>query len=436
MADSPCRLRRRHFSAIFSSCVLLGTLGGCHKEAAEPKANDAAQGPLPVLRAETLVIARSVLPTTVRSQGSLVADEVTVVGAKVAGRVSEVFVDVGDKVAADAPLAELDKQEFELEVTLANTQLVQARAALGLAPDDPLEQLSPQRSPPVREAQAVWDESKTRTARIQRLRPKNAATQEDLDTAVAAERVAEARHASALNGVMEKIALIRVRAAELALAEQRLAETVVVAPFDGAVQERHIAPGTFVQIGSPIVTLVRTATLRYRGTLPERHARDLAIGMQVRLNVETIDEPLTAAISRISPVVEESNRSLMFEVSVPNPDGRLRTGMFVEAEVFVDPDAQAIVVPPDALSEFAGAEKVWKVVDGVAQEQVVTTGRRSARGIEITSGLSEGDLILSDARQGRIARVEPPADSAAEAEPTAPASAPTINVTETGSNDQ
>jgi RND family efflux transporter MFP subunit len=211
---------------------------------------------------------------------------------------------------------------------------------------------------------------------------------------------------------------------------------VVLAPFEGAVQERHIAPGTFVQIGSPVVTLVRTGTLRYRGTLPERQARDLAIGMQVRLNVETIDEPLTAAISRISPVVEESNRSLMFEVSVPNPEGRLRTGMFVEAEVFVEPDAQAIVVPPDALSEFAGAEKVWKVVEGVAQEQLVTTGRRSAAGIEITSGLSEGDVILSDARQGRIARVQPPDNSAARRELSASPDTPTISVTETGSNDQ
>jgi RND family efflux transporter MFP subunit len=415
-------------------CLGLAVHAGCHQQGAETKVNDAAQAELPVIQAETFVVAPSVLPTTVRSQGSLVADDVAVVGAKAAGRVAEVFVDVGDSVANQAQLAVLDKHEFELEVTLVKTQLVQARAALGLAPDDPLEQLTPQKAPPVREAQAVWDEAKTRTQRMQRLLPKNAVTQEDLDTALAAERVAEARHASALNGVLEKIALIRVRGAELALAEQRLADTIVVAPFEGQVHERHIAPGTFVQIGSPIVTLVRTGTLRYRGTLPERLARELAIGLKVQLDVETIDEPLTATVSRISPVVQESNRSLMFEVSVPNPEGRLRTGLFVEAEVFVDPNAEAIVIPPEALSEFAGAEKVWKVVEGVAQEQLVTTGRRSAAGIEITSGLSAGDLLLKEARQGRIARVQPPANSTTNAEPSPAIEAPTLNVTETSTD--
>ena len=435
MADSSGRWRQ--YAGVLLVCTLAAMFAGCHEGPPAAKIDETAAPGLPVLQAETLVVASSILPKTFRSQGSLAADEVTVIGAKVAGRVGEVFVDVGDSVEAQAPLAALDKQEFELEVTLAKAQLVQSRAALGLAPDDPLEQLSPQKAPPVREAQAVWDEAKTRIERIQRLLPRKAATQEDLDTALAAERVAEARHASALNGVMEKIALIRVRAAELALAEQRLADAAVVAPFAGEVEQRHIAPGAFVQIGSPVVTLVRTSTLRFRGTLPERHARALAIGQEVKLHVESIEEPLTATISRISPVVTESNRSLMFEVAVGNPDKRLRTGLFVEAEVYVDPDAQAIVIPTEALSEFAGAEKVWKVVDGVAQEQVVTTGRRSNAGIEITGGLSAGDVIIKEARLGRPARVQPP-NAAARSERTNPTDAPTISVTETGSspNDQ
>lgn len=435
MADYPGRSWRQTTIWLSFTFLALGMQSGCHQEAAEPKVNDPAKAELPIIDAAVLVVNKQVLPTTVRSQGSLVADDVTVVGTKVAGRVAEVFVDVGDSVADQAPLASLDRHEFELEVTLAKAQLVQARAALGLTADDPLEQLSPQKAPPVREAQAIWDEAKTRTARVQRLVPKNAATQEDLDTAIAAERVAEARHASAINGVLEKIAQIRVRSAELALAEQRLNDAVVVAPFEGQVHERHIAPGSFVQIGAPVVTLVKTSTLRFRGTLPERHARELSLGQQVKLNVESIDEPLTAQISRISPVVEERNRSLMFEVVLSNPDGRLRTGLFVEAEVFVDPQAEAIVIPASALNEFAGAEKVWQVEEGVAHEQVVQTARRTDEGIEIVGGLSAGDVILKNAHQGRIARVQAPANSAA-VEPTSPTSAPTISVTEAESNDQ
>ena len=81
--------------------------------------------------------------------------------------------------------------------------------------------------------------------------------------------------------------------------------------------------------------------------------------------------------------------------------------MFGEAEVIVDPAAQSIVVPRTAILEFAGAEKVWKIVNSMAKEQVVRTARHSDRGVEIIDGLQPGDLILTDAVQGRVARIEP-----------------------------
>src|SRR4029434_6577831 len=86
-------------------------------------------------------------PTTVRTQGSLIADEVTIVGAKVAGRVNEVNFDLGDAVKAGAVLATLDQEDFKLQVSLAEAQLLQARAALGLKPTDPLESLDPENAP-------------------------------------------------------------------------------------------------------------------------------------------------------------------------------------------------------------------------------------------------------------------------------------------------
>src|SRR5688572_1282060 len=137
---------RTHWSLGFghwSFCAALLVAGCTHEPGAVGPARQ-TDAELPVIEAGLLAISPQVLPTTVRAQGSLVADEVAVVGAKVAGRVAEVHADVGDSVAADAPLATLDKQQFELEVLLAKAQLTAARASLGLAPQDPLEQLSPQ----------------------------------------------------------------------------------------------------------------------------------------------------------------------------------------------------------------------------------------------------------------------------------------------------
>jgi hypothetical protein len=111
-------------------------------------------------------------------------------------------------------------------------------------------------------------------------------------------------------------------------------------------------------------------------------------------------------------VVEEASRALAFEAAVDNSAGRLRTGLFAEADVIVDPGAQSLAVPPAAVTEFAGVEKVWKVVDGVAGEQVVRTARRETGAIEIVEGLAPGDLVLANAAEGKIARVEATSTSA------------------------
>lgn len=416
--------------------LLLGGFAlGCGHEEAPPAAKADGQAALPVIQAAVFQVQPSDWPTIVKTQGSLVADEVTVVGAKVAGRVSELFVDIGDAAEADAPLAKIDHQEYQLQVVLAEAQLSQARAALGLRPEDPAEKLDPLMAPPVREARAVLDEIRTRVNRLRQLREKNAVTQDELEQAVASEGVADARYASAINGVREKIAQISVQAAELSLAQENLTNTTIYAPFKGLIHERHVARGTFLQAGEPVVTLVRTSVLRFRGQMPERHAHRLAIGQQVTLHIEAMEQPQIAHITRISPVVDEASRALAFEAAVDNSAGHLRTGLFAEADVVVDPGARSLAIPAGAVHEFAGVEKVWKVVEGVATEHVVRTARRDAEAIEIVDGLATGDAILRDAAQGKVARVEattadstiqrtvatdPPPDIGEDADPAEP----------------
>jgi RND family efflux transporter MFP subunit len=394
--------------------VLLATLavcscGGCSRGAQADAAPKLKLREPETLKAAVFVIEPANWPAIVRTQGSLIADEMTVVGAKVAGRVREVNYDLGDAVKAGQVLASIDQDDLRLQVSLAEAQLLQSRAALGLGANDPVESLAPETAPPVREAKAVWDETRARVARVRQLQlhARNTVTQEEVDQAISAEGAAEAKHAAAINAVRERIAQISVRASELNVAKQRLEDTVVHAPFDGLVQERQVAHGTFVQVGDALYTLVRTGIVRFRGTMPERHAHRLAMGQEVVIKIEGFEEPRVARITRISPAVEEMSRSLAFEVLVDNRNGELRAGMFGEAEVIVDPSAQSLVVPRSSILEFAGAEKVWKIIDGMAKEQVVRTARHSDRGVEIVEGLKPGDLVLVDAVQGRVARIEP-----------------------------
>lgn len=386
----------------------LGCGSGGEAEVASPEPE------VPTLTAEVMTIQPVSWPETVRAQGNLVADEVAVIGAKVEGRVAAVHVDLGDRVGPEAPLITLDDAEFRLAISQADAQTAQARAAVGMTAEDDVADLQPENAPPVREARAVWDEARAKRERWEELQGRNAVTEADLAEVIAAEDVAAARYASAVNSVREKIAMIGVRTAELDLARQRLADTVVQAPFGGVIQFRHVAPGTYVRVGEPVATLVSTSPLHFRGMLPERHARRLVIGQTVRLRIESVAAPREARVTRISPTLDDRSRALLFEAELDNSDGSLQTGLFAEAEVIVGPDAEGIVVPACAVVEFAGVEKVWTIVDGMACEQPVTTGGRRDGWIEITDGLGPGDRILVDGGAGRVARVDAAASSSVD----------------------
>jgi multidrug efflux pump subunit AcrA (membrane-fusion protein) len=338
--------------------------------------------------------------TNTRCQGSLVADETTTLSAKVAGRVESVLVDVGDLVDPEKMLVQLDPTDFQLLAEQADAQLQQARAAVGLKPGDPLENLNPEKAPPVQEAKALLDEATQTLARMTSLATEDAITQSDLELAESAERVARARYQSSLNSVREKIALISVQSAQRDLAHEQLRETKVSSPFEGTVQARMVSPGTFVQAGQTLLSVVRTKKLRFRTSVPERYAHLLKIGQRIAIHFDLSDQVREGTVSRINPNLEPSNRSLGFEVDLDNTDGLLRSGLFGEAVLELDPEAKAVAVPEKSVLRFAGVDKVWKIKDGQVTEGVVLLGSKRGDNIEIKSGLQVGEIILRDATQG------------------------------------
>jgi RND family efflux transporter MFP subunit len=357
------------------------------------------------------VVALETLPYTVRTQGSLVADEVATIGTKVAGRVVKILADLGDQVPAGSPLLQLDSTEFQLQVSQSEAQLTQSRSAVGLKPGDPLESLNPDNAPPVREARAVWEEAKQAVERARSLAERDAISDTELDFAEAAERVAEAKLASAQNGVREKIALIGVAQAQLGLAQERLREATIYAPFGGMVQGRQVAEGSLVQTGQTLFTIVRVDRLRFRASVPERYAGQLKIGQQVVLKLEQNLPQQQVTVTRISPTIDLASRSLMFEAQVPNENGSLQTGLFAEADVVLDPEAKQIAVPIQSIVRFAGVDKVWKLKDSVIVDQPVQLGRKVGQRVQVLSGIEVGDSILLDGALGRSGKFQSSVES-------------------------
>jgi len=351
-----------------------------------------AQEPRPV---RVVVASVGPLPRTVTVTGTLAADEEVVAGFKVAGRVSDIAVDLGSPVRKGQVLARLDPTDFRLRVEQAEAALRQVRAGLGLPRDGSGESVDPEKTALVREARAVLEEARLNRDRIAQLWEKNLIARSEVDATLSRLQVAESRYQAALEEIRNRQELLAERKSGLALARQQLADAVLSAPIDGAVRERRASVGEFLAAGAPVFGLVRNHPLRLRVAVPEREAASVRVGQAVRVQLEGDSAVHAGRVARLSPSIQEQNRTLTVEAEVANRDGRMRSGSFARAEIVVEADRTAVMVPAGTVVTFAGLEKVFVVKDGKAVEQRIRTGRRSGDRVEILEGVAAGDPVVA-----------------------------------------
>jgi RND family efflux transporter MFP subunit len=371
------------------SCVACGNDSTSARAAARAK----AQEPRPV---RVVAAAVGPLPRTVTVTGTLAADEEVVAGFKVAGRVSEIAVDLGSPVRKGQILARLDPTDFLLRVEQAEAALRQVRAGLGLPRDGSVGSVDPEKTALVREARAVLEEARLSRDRTALLWEKNYIARSEADASVSRLLVAESRYQAALEEIRNRQELLAERGSSLALARQQLADAVLSAPIDGAVRERKASVGEYLAAGAPVLALVRVHPLRLRVAVPERDASSVRVGQAVRVLLEGDPTVHAGRVARLSPSIQEQNRTLIVEAEVANPDGKLRPGSFARAEIVVEADRTAVMVPASTVVTFAGLEKVFVVKDGKAVEQRIRTGRRSGDRIEILEGVAAGEPVVTD----------------------------------------
>jgi RND family efflux transporter MFP subunit len=334
------------------------------------------------------------MPRTVTVTGTLAAEESIVLALKVPGRLAELTVDLGSRVRRGQVIARLDPTDFKLRRDQAQAALQQARVRLGLTPDGTSDRVEAEQTSIVRQARAVLDEARLTRERFARLFEKELVAKAQLDTAVANEQVAEGRYQDALEEVRTRQAILVQRRTELELARQALTDTELRSPSDGMIRDRRASVGEFMAAGAPIATLVRIHPLRLQLAIPERAAADVRIGQEVQVSVDGGSGIHTGRVVRLSPSIQELNRTLTVEAEVPNAAGALRPGAFARAEVVIAADQLAVFVPSSAVVVFAGIEKVLTVRGGKAEERRIVTGRREKDRVEVVEGLKAGEGVV------------------------------------------
>jgi RND family efflux transporter MFP subunit len=350
--------------------------------------------PLPV---HIYTVAEETARRNVQAVGSLFALEESTLSAEVDGVVSKVLVDVGDTVTAGQPLVLLDQRELAFDLERQRGVVREVRAQLGIGPDAPPPPDS-RTLPSVQHAQADLFDAERKYARAQGLFKDMLISQQQLDEAASRYQSTKATYEISLQEIDRLRALLISTEASEKLAEKKLSDATVRAPFSGSIRSRNIHPGEYLRAQTAVMVLVRTDSLRARLAVPERWAGWVNQNAIVNLQVEAFPgDTFHGRISRINPAVSQDSRTFEAEALLENKDGRLKPGFFVQASLPSEKQEKALFVPDQAVNYRYGVYKVFMLNgDHVSERQIRPAGQtedEKGKRFEVAEGLKAGDRV-------------------------------------------
>ena len=280
----------------------------------------------------------------------------TDVSTKADGRIDKLFVEEGDRVTAGMVLARLDMNELAAQVMQAEGQVLQAQATL--------------------------EQNELNFQRMNALYKQNAVSAHTLDSA----------------RTQRDLAMGGLKAAEgnLLLLKARLDNANILSPLSGVVIRRHVQAGTFSKAGAAIFTVADTSTLLAKAVVGEAQITELALGKSVNVKVDALKgQEFRGTITRLSPAASVPTRTFTAEVSIPNPDGQIKVGMFANAEVVGQMRQNVLAIPESALVMREDQKTVFVATEeNRVVQRVLKLGDAAGGWVEVLSGLKEGERIV------------------------------------------
>ncbi|MGH9845721.1 MAG: efflux RND transporter periplasmic adaptor subunit [Blastocatellia bacterium] len=410
MNDFPNTHSNLHFALLLSLFVLL--ISSCAKGSAGNAANEKLKSAAAKPRVKLVAVEQQRQQRAVEAVGSLFAHDEVTVSSEAEGRVEQVLVDVGDRVAKGQVLARVSPIELQLTVEQQQAALRQSRARLGLGEKDG-ELKDVRDAAEVKKAAADLADAEQRYKRAQSLLETGVIARQVFDEAEAKYKSAKATYDLAGQQVENLRASMQQTQATLNLASKRLRDTAIRAPFAGHVKSREVTTGQYLKIQTPVVTIVNVDPLRVRLAVPEKMSPWVHVGRDVKLALEAFPgREFNGRVSRINPAVDEKTRTFEVEALVANPRGELKPGSFVKSTIQSDKVDSVLTIPHNAAAYLFGAYKVFVVEGAKIKEREVKLGDRIGDRVEILEGLkledklaiAEGGLQLKEGMEVEIAQ--------------------------------
>lgn len=334
----------------------------------------------------------------VEAVGSLFPLEEVTVSSEVEGRVEQVLVDVGDHVTAGQTIVKVVPTELQLTLDQQRASLQQARARLGL-PDNNEEFKDVRTAAEVKKAAADLADAEQKYLRAKTLFEQGLLPKQSFDEAESRHNAARAAYDLSVQGVENLRSQLAQSRAATALAQKKVNDSNIRAPFAGQIKERSVTQGQYLKVQTPVMVIVNIDPLRVRLRVPEKMAAWVKTGQEVTVSVEAhSDRTFKGKITRINPSVDQQTRAFEVEALIDNHEALLKPGFFVKATIPSSALVEALLVPQDALLYLYGVYKVFVIEGNTLKEKEVRIGERYGDEVEITEGLTSGERIALAAK--------------------------------------
>jgi membrane fusion protein (multidrug efflux system) len=183
--------------------------------------------------------------------------------------------------------------------------------------------------------------------------------------------------------------------ADMQILQASINKTIIRAPFDGKIGFKNISIGAYITPVTVITTIRQVNKLKLEFSVPEKYTPKIKVGNNITFTTEATNKKYNAKIIATESGITLENRSLKVHAIVENTDKNITAGSFAKVIFDMGDNKNAIMVPSQAIIPQARDKKVIVYRNGIADFNTVVTGTRDSSKVEILSGLSIGDTIIT-----------------------------------------
>ena len=188
---------------------------------------------------------------------------------------------------------------------------------------------------------------------------------------------------------------VKTNEADIENIKAQLAKTTIRAPFGGRLGLRYVSEGSYITPTSRISTLTNTNPAKIEFSVPAKYSDRIKAGSTIKYTTESSDTEYTGRVYAVDPKIDPQTRTLQMRATSPNGNGSLLPGAFARIELIIGSRGSAITVPNEAIIPEENGHKVFLVKSGKATPRSVDVGIRGEFDMEILSGLSAGDTLIT-----------------------------------------